>query len=164
MLAGVGVAAGINVPAAEANLCVRAGGVSRRWRKGSHDMTTAKQIVDRRRGWFREALSDERGQADIAYASVGVLTIAAICSIAYLFAMGAIDYWNCAPTTTLTKGGEDLTSVVPCRFDPLPMGQAVGLIFAAYASLIASLAGYMAATRRRVITTPNGETVTTEGR
>jgi hypothetical protein len=99
--------------------------------------------------WVREAISDDQGRADMAYIAIGALTVGALGALAFIFLMAAIDYVNCQPTTTLTKGGEQMTSVVPCRFDPLPIGQAAGLIFGAFGALIGALAGYMAATRRR---------------
>lgn len=100
-------------------------------------------------GLLSQAMRDENGQGDIAYISVAWVTMAAIGSAVFVCVMSVIDYWTCAPVTTITQGGEKLTSVVPCRFDPLPLGQALGLIFAAYAALLGALAGYMAATRRR---------------
>ena len=42
-----------------------------------------------------------------------------------------------------------MTSVIPCNFDPLPIGQSAGLIFGAFGALIGALAGYMAATRKQ---------------
>jgi len=108
-----------------------------------------------RSNWFREAISDEYDRVDIAYIVIGALAVAALAALAFIFTMATIDYFACQPQTTLTKGPEGLTSVVPCRFDPLPIGQAAGLIFAAFAGLIGSLAGYMAATRRREATVRN---------
>lgn len=99
--------------------------------------------------WIREAISDHEGQPDIAYVVIGMLAVAAIVSLFFIMAMSVYDYSTCMPQTTLTKGPEGLTSVVPCRFDPLPIGQAAGLIFGAFGVLITGLAGYMAATRRR---------------
>jgi hypothetical protein len=37
---------------------------------------------------------------------------------------------------------------VLCRYDPLPLGQAVGLICSGFGVSLGALAGYMAATRR----------------
>jgi hypothetical protein len=97
--------------------------------------------------WLRQAISDEQGSVDMAYLSIGALTVTAIFSLMFIFWMSAIDYYHCAPTVTV--GAQDSRHIVPCRFDPLPVGQASGLIFGAFAALIGSLAGYMAATRRR---------------
>lgn len=97
----------------------------------------------------RQAMSDETGQGDMAYIAIGLLTIAAIASLAFIFAMSAVSYSNCQPITTISKGEQSTTSVVPCNFDPLPVGQSAGLIFGAFAALIGSLAGYMAATRKQ---------------
>jgi hypothetical protein len=98
--------------------------------------------------WLREAVSDDAGLADMAYISIGALTVTAIVALVFIFSMSVIDYATCKPITTVSKGDQSVTSVIPCRYDPLPLGQAAGLIFAAFAGLIGSLAGYMAATRR----------------
>lgn len=98
--------------------------------------------------WVREAISDEHGQADVAYVCIGILTIAAVLTLIYVCTVETIDYMRCQPITTISKGDQSTTSVIPCRFDPLPIGQAAGLIFGAFAALIGGLAGYMAATRR----------------
>jgi hypothetical protein len=90
--------------------------------------------------WVREAISDEAGMADIAYIAIGALTTGALGSLAFISLMSAIAYFQCTP---LVK--PDV--VVNCIYDPLPMGQAAGLIFGAFGALIASLAGYMVATR-----------------
>ena len=100
-------------------------------------------------GFFRQAVSDSEGVPDIAYVVIGLMAVAAIASLIFIMGMSVYDYSTCQPQTTLTKGPEALTSIVPCRFDPLPIGQAAGLIFGAFGVLIGSLAGYMAATRRR---------------
>lgn len=91
--------------------------------------------------WLREAISDENGQADIAYVAIGVLTFSAVGALGFISLMAAIAYFQCTP---LVKADV----VVNCYFDPLPMGQATGLIFGAFGALIGALAGYMAATRK----------------
>ena len=101
--------------------------------------------------WLREAISDEQGLADIAYIAIGALTVAAILSLVFIFTMSAISYRKCQPITTIAKGDQNTTSVIPCNFDPLPVGQSAGLIFGAFGALIGSLAGYMAATRKRPV-------------
>ena len=98
--------------------------------------------------WLREAISDENQQADIAYVVIAMLSLAVVFSIAFLFAMSAWDYSVCKPITTLATGTEAVTHIQPCRFDPLPLGQSTGLIFAAYATLFGGLSAYMIATRR----------------
>lgn len=98
---------------------------------------------------MREAISDDRGRADMAYIVIGMLALAAIASLIFIFYMSAHDYNRCKPHTTVATGEQNVTSVVPCRFDPLPIGQSAGLIFGAFGALIGALAGYMAATRRR---------------
>jgi hypothetical protein len=92
--------------------------------------------------WLSEAMTDETGQGDIAYGAIGALTGAAIGALIFIAVMSAISYFRCIP---LVK--PDV--VVNCTFDPLPMGQAAGLVFAAFATLIGSLAGYMVATRKQ---------------
>lgn len=99
--------------------------------------------------WLREAISDKDGQADMAYVSIFGLMVAAVTSLAFICVMAVVDYQVCQPITTVAKGETDVASVIPCRFDPLPIGQAAGLIFVAFGGLIGSLAGYMVATRRR---------------
>jgi len=98
--------------------------------------------------WLREAISDENNQADMAYIAIGSLTVAAIFSLVFIFAMSAVSYHKCQPITTVAKGEQSTTSVIPCNFDPLPVGQSAGLIFGAFGALIGALAGYMAATRK----------------
>lgn len=97
---------------------------------------------------FEQSLTDESGQGDIAYLSIAALTAAALGALTFIFVMATISYHNCQPITTISKGDQSVTSVIPCNFDPLPLGQAAGLIFGAFAALIGSLAGYMAATRK----------------
>src|SRR3954471_8456023 len=82
---------------------------------------------------IREALTDENHQGDIAYLAIAGLTLAAIGALTFIFAMSTWSYANCK---------------MPCAFDPLPVGQAAGLIFGAFGALIGALAGYMAATRK----------------
>lgn len=114
--------------------------------------------------WLRQAISDAEGLADMAYIVIGALAVSAMFALAFIFSMSAIDYRNCQPTisiSTAVKGAEgtdlaaaassDSRHITPCRFDPLPVGQAAGLIFGAFGALIGALAGYMAATRRAVV-------------
>lgn len=116
-------------------------------------------------GLITEALRDEDGLGDIAFIMIGTLGVCAIITLNFICGMSAIDYAHClsTPVTTVTKGAEGLTSVVPCRFDPLPIGQAAGLIFGAFSALIASLGGYMALVRRkpRQIVQPQSTVTTT---
>lgn len=98
--------------------------------------------------WLREAISDDQGLADMAYVAIGFLTTAACFALTFICVMSAISYHACKPVLTVATGAQAVTSVVPCNFDPLPVGQAAGLIFGAFATLIGALAGYMAATRK----------------
>ncbi len=77
--------------------------------------------------FLRAALSDEAGNPDIAYVVVALLACTAVASIVFL----------------------GVVSVARPGYDPLPFGQAAALVFGGFASLLASLAGYMAATRRK---------------
>jgi len=99
--------------------------------------------------WARQAVSDERGQVDVAYVSIMLLVIMACLSVTFILVMSVVSYVQCAPITTITQGGDKMTSVVPCNYDPLPTGQAVGLIFGAFATIIGALGVYMGLTRRR---------------
>lgn len=92
--------------------------------------------------WLQQAMSDDTGQGDIAYGAIGVLTLAAVLSLAFLFTMSAIAYFRCVPLVTAAV-------VVNCTYDPLPAAQGTALIFGAFATLIAALVGYMAATRKQ---------------
>jgi hypothetical protein len=112
-------------------------------------------------GWLRDACSDSDRMVDMAYIVIGALAVAAIVSLLFIFTMSAIDYEHCQPTISLSNSPDDQTRhIVPCRFDPLPVGQAAGLIFGAFSALIGALAGYMAATRRAPRTTETTATVT----
>jgi hypothetical protein len=95
--------------------------------------------------WLREAISDNDGLADMAYICIGALAAAAIASLAFIFVMATVSYVRC---THIVDVGQGVRAAVACVFDPLPIGQAAGLIFGAFAALIGSLAGYMAATKR----------------
>lgn len=95
--------------------------------------------------WLREAISDNDGLADMAYIAIGALCMAAIAALGYIIVMATISYVRC---THIVDVGKDVRAAIPCVFDPLPLGQAAGLIFGAFGALIGALAGYMAATRR----------------
>ena len=98
--------------------------------------------------WVREAISDDQGHADMAYVAIGMLTVGALGALAFVFFMSALSFHDCKPTLVVVQGAQSVTNVTSCAFDPLPVGQAAGLIFGAFAALIGSLAGYMAATRK----------------
>ncbi len=116
--------------------------------KGGATKVTVRAEVPR--NWLREAISDGDGLADMAYIVIGALSVAAIATLAFICFMSAFDYNHClsTPQTVVAKGEASVTSIVPCRYDPLPTGQSAGLIFGAYAALIGGLAAYMVATRR----------------
>lgn len=100
-------------------------------------------------GWLREAISDTDGIADMAYIVIGVLAASAVGTLIFLCVMSVVDYLRCTPIITISNGDTSTRNVIPCRFDPLPLGQSSGLIFAAFTGIIGGLAGYMAATRRQ---------------
>jgi len=81
----------------------------------------------------------------MAYIAIGSLTVAAISALTYIILMATVSYTRC---THIVDVGGSIRAAIPCVFDPLPVGQAAGLIFGAFAALIGALAGYMAATRR----------------
>ncbi len=92
--------------------------------------------------WLQQALSDDQNQGDIAYGAIGLLTLAAVASLTFLFAMSATAYFRCIP---LVKADV----VVNCIYDPLPAAQGTALIFGAFSTLIGALVGYMAVTRKQ---------------
>lgn len=102
--------------------------------------------------WLREACSDSDKQVDMAYIVIGGLAVSAICALAFIFTMSAVDYMSCQPQIVISNGDQNTRMITPCKFDPLPVGQAAGLIFGAFSALIGALAGYMAATRRQPMT------------
>lgn len=103
----------------------------------------------KREWWLRESINDGDGQADIAYVVIGALAVAAIAAQLFIMSMSVVSYVRCLKSIDVGKGGDLVKAFVPCVFDPLPLGQASGLIFAAFAALIGAFAGYMAATRRQ---------------
>lgn len=93
-------------------------------------------------GWLRQSISDENGLADIAYVSLGSVTVLVLGAIVYVCGMSAWDWYVCKPLI------DDHKVLMSCRFDSLPIGQSIGLICGAYAAALTALAGYMAATRK----------------
>ena len=109
-------------------------------------VTQPVAITVTQRNWLREAVSDDQGLADMAYVAIGALTVAAIVTLGFVCVMAMISYHTCMPDITI--GPDSERHIKNCAFDPLPVGQAAGLVFGAFAALIGSLAGYMAATKR----------------
>jgi hypothetical protein len=91
--------------------------------------------------WLREAISDQDGVADVAYISVFVVAGAVLGAIIFVCLLTAIAYIRCTEVLAINPP-------VLCRFDPAPLGTAIGLICGGFATAIGALAGYMAATRR----------------
>jgi Na+/proline symporter len=106
--------------------------------------------------WLREAISDEKGQADMAYISIGGLILVMLGSIAFLCSMSAISYARCTQIVDVSK---DQRAAVACTYDPNPLGLAIAACLGAFGSPIAALAMYMGQTRRREV--PPASTVTT---
>ncbi len=106
--------------------------------------------------WLREALSDERNQGDIAYASIGVLVVAMASSVTFLCAMSAISYSRCQEIVDVGKAPELVRASIPCKYDPNPLGLAIAACLAAFGSPISALALYMNQTRRREVPAPQG--------
>ena len=81
--------------------------------------------------WLREAVSDENGQGDIAYAGVGAIIIMFVAVTVFECVMVVIAYARSVP------------------FDPLPIAQAFSLITGAvFSTGLAGLTAYMLATRK----------------
>jgi hypothetical protein len=114
--------------------------------KGGSSDAQPRDAKVAREWWLREAINDGDGQADIAYVVIGALAISAITAQAFIMVMSVVSYVRC---TRIVDVGQNVRAAVACSFDPLPLGQASGLIFAAFAALIGAFAGYMAATRRQ---------------
>lgn len=93
---------------------------------------------------IKESLSDDKGLGDIAYISIAALTVSAITSLSHILILATIDYGMCWYTIEKQSGPMAL-----CSFNPVPTGQAAGLIFGAFAALIGALAAYVVATRRK---------------
>ena len=90
--------------------------------------------------WIRESISDEHGVADVAYVSLFIIVFAVLGAIAFVCLMSAVSFCMC----------HELPMTTPptlCRFDPQPLGIAVGAICTGFATALGALAAYMAATR-----------------
>jgi hypothetical protein len=110
--------------------------------------------------WLREAISDERKQADMDYVAIGALVLALVFTVNFLCAMSAISYARCSQVQEVGTKENTVRAFVPCSYDPNPLGIAIAACIAAFGSPIGALAGYMVATRRRE-TKPEPTTVTT---
>ena len=96
-------------------------------------------------GWLREAISDSDGVADVAYVSVLLITVGVLAAFSFVCLMSLIAYFRC---DQIVDVGQGVRAAIACPFDPQPIGIALGAIGAAFAAVLGSLAGYMAATRR----------------
>jgi len=106
--------------------------------------------------WLREAVSDEKGAADMAYISIGGLILVMVASIVFLCTMSAISYARCTKIVDVSKTQR---AAIPCTYDPNPLGLAIAACLGAFGSPIGALALYMGQTRRRE--TPTASTTTT---
>ena len=91
--------------------------------------------------WIRESITDDRGIADVAYVSLFGVMVAVLGSILFMCLFSGIAYWRCVEVLTTAPQ-------VLCRFDPQPLGIAVGAVCGGFATALGGLAAYMAATRR----------------
>ena len=106
--------------------------------------------------WLREAISDEKGSADMAYVSIGGLILVMVGSIVFLCGMSAISYARCTQVVDVSKNQR---AAIPCSYDPNPLGLAIAACLGAFGSPIGALALYMGQTRRREV--PRDSTTTT---
>lgn len=104
--------------------------------------------------WIRESITDERGLADVAYVSLFGVMVAVLGAILFMCLFSGIAYWRCTEALTINPQ-------VLCRFDPQPLGIAVGAVCGGFATALGGLAAYMAATRRPRGTTTATATATT---
>lgn len=93
--------------------------------------------------WPRESISDDAGSADVAYVSLFALLGGSLFAMIFMCVMSAVSYFRCA-SFTLANG-----VIVNCTYDPLPLGQGIGLVWTAFAAALGALVGYMVATRRQ---------------
>lgn len=96
--------------------------------------------------WVRSSLTDISGAWDIAYVSLGAVMLTVIISILTMTAMSVAAYFSCSDI--LNKDGSAVLKV--CVYDPQPLGFAIGATCGGFATALAALAGYMAATRRPI--------------
>ncbi len=101
--------------------------------------------------WLREAISDEKGSADMAYVSIGGLILVMVGSIVFLCTMSAVSYGRCTQVVEVSK---EQRAAIPCSYDPNPLGLAIAACLGAFGSPIGALALYMGQTRRREIPAP----------
>lgn len=93
--------------------------------------------------WPREAISDSDGVADVAYVSLFVLIGSMVAVTLFLCGMDAVSYFRCVP---LIKSDV----IVNCTYNPLPLGQALGLVYGAgFSTGLGGLTAYMVATRKQ---------------
>jgi hypothetical protein len=100
--------------------------------------------------WLQQAMKDNEGDYDVAYVALFGVALAVFLTLPFLCIMSMISYFRCVP---IIKDG--ITPII-CNFDPQPLGIAIGAVCGGFATALASLAGYMAATRNRDRERPNG--------
>jgi hypothetical protein len=87
----------------------------------------------RDRGFVQQAIRDTEDLVDVAYLSLYMVMIITVGGIPVLFLMAMLDWAMC---------------YVDCKFPLLELGQAAGLMCAAFAAALGALGVYMAATRK----------------
>lgn len=98
--------------------------------------------------WIRESVTDSNGQYDVAFVSLFGVGAATIGAIPFMCFMAWLSWLRCVPSDK-----------VSCSFDPQPLGIAIGAAAGGFATAVAALAAYMAATRKPVASQP--QTITT---
>jgi hypothetical protein len=94
--------------------------------------------------WLREAVSDDNGLGDIAYAGVGSIIVMFVGVSVYLCAMVTVGY------------------IRDESFDPLPIAQAFSLITGAvFSTGLAGLTAYMMATKKTRTAQPDQTVIAT---
>ena len=104
--------------------------------------------------WVRSALTDETGAYDVAYVSLFGVGGTIMAAVPFMCLMSAWAYHRCVP---LVKPD----TVVNCTFDPQQLGTGIGLACGGFATAMAALAAYMAATRNQRVTVTTSDTRTT---
>lgn len=92
--------------------------------------------------WLRGALTDDRGQWDVAFIALFAVGLAVFLTIPFICLLSAAAYFRCVPYV------REGAVVAACVFDPQPLGIAIGAVCGGFATSIGALAAYMAATRR----------------
>lgn len=90
--------------------------------------------------WITESLKDEQGRYDVAYVSLFSIAASVFWVIPFLCTMSWYAFYKCQPVFN------DKVQIL-CTYDPQPLGVAVGAVCGGFATALAALSAYMAATR-----------------